>query len=145
MKRSIEVILVLEYYDVPQIFVGIDKVSTYFLCTLIDDSEEYKYVAIQVSPSRLLQYINKTVDLRNLYEEPEIKNYYMVTCPDNKFVAEDCDMDRLPERMMPDKGFFYSETVHNAIPAVNGYIEIGGEVHRINSKKDIEDVLVMVG
>jgi hypothetical protein len=67
----------LLYYDGPVLFVGEDLVGTNYLCLLIEKSEDRdKYICVPVSPKRLSSIILGETDLREVYENPEILNYY---------------------------------------------------------------------
>lgn len=109
MIAKIEIERILDYYDVPQLFLGRDVVGTKYLCLLYDDNECCKYVAIRISIDRLKNFFAKTVDLRSLLIAPEISDdYYIVSYYDDFYHIEKYNYDGvLPEVMLPEDGYFF--------------------------------------
>lgn len=79
MKTTITIDKVLIYYDLPQVFVGRDVVGGLFLCLLEESQEEYdEYLGIRISQYRLFEILAGKVDLRSIYTQPEIQQYYVI-------------------------------------------------------------------
>ena len=80
--RSLKLIKILDFYDVPEVFIASDVMSTKYMCLRNSFSEEegFIYIAVQISTDRLDDYISKRVDLRSLFVYPEADNsYFKVT------------------------------------------------------------------
>lgn len=110
MNKYINIERILEYYDVPQLFIGRDKIGTRYLCLLFDDSETYHYISIAISLEKLSLFISGKLDLRELYIYPEFENeYYKVSYNNNTFILEQFPAEALSEDMLPEQGYFYSD------------------------------------
>lgn len=108
MTTKLELNKILDFYDVPQVFLGKDIVGTDYLCLLYDDKECYRYIAIKISTDKIGELLTKKVDLRSLFVNPEIKDdYYVVAFLDNSYCAEKyIHIGELPEEMLPEDGYF---------------------------------------
>ena len=88
--RSLKLIKILDFYDVPEVFIASDVMSTKYMCLRNSFSEEegFIYIAVQISTDRLDDYISKRVDLRSLFVYPEADNsYFKVTVHAEKISA----------------------------------------------------------
>lgn len=109
MNREIKIENVLIYYDVPQLFIGADLIGTKYICLLFDDSDNFKYLTIEVSDERLRVFLSGKLDLRELYLKPEIKGeYFQTESIDNGFYLLPLKSD-LNEDMLPEEGLFYEQ------------------------------------
>lgn len=109
--RRLTINQILEFYDVPQIFIANDALNISYLCLLYDyDSNNgYLYVGAQISPKRLKDFMEGHVDLRTIFIKPEIENsYYCITVKQAAISAEPIEDGIVPEFMLPDEGYFYS-------------------------------------
>lgn len=109
MITKIEIDRILDFYDVPQLFLGRDIIGTRYLCLLYDDSEYCKYIAIRISIDRLRAFFAKGFDLRSLLISPEIDDeYYIVSYYDDFYHIEKYNnFGALPEAMLPEEGYFF--------------------------------------
>lgn len=108
MITKIEMERILDFYDVPQLFLGRDIIGTKYLCLLYDDSECYTYIAIRISNNKLNAFFSKRIDLRTLFITPELDNdYYIVSYNDNSYLIEKYNHALLQEEMLPDEGYFF--------------------------------------
>lgn len=97
---------ILDYYDMPQIFVAQDAVETQYLCLLYDhdDDGRMKCIAAAISRGRLNDFITGHIDLRSVFVEPEMDLYDVIV--DGSIVnatlmkAEPC------KEMLPDDGYY---------------------------------------
>lgn len=79
MNTIITIDRVLVYYDLPQVFVGRDVVGSLYLCLLEESQGEYdEYLGVRISQYRLLELLAGKIDLRSVYSQPEIRNYYVI-------------------------------------------------------------------
>lgn len=101
---------ILEFYDVPQLFVATDTIGTNYLCVLFSHDNGYEYLGVQVSELRLSAFLNGDMDLVKLYSMPEQDNsLYHVVVKDRVAIADkllqptDITVD-----MLPEPGFYYN-------------------------------------
>lgn len=108
MITRIELERILDFYDVPQLFIGKDILGTRYLCLLYDDERCYTYISIRTSMDRLRLFLGGKCDLRTLFVTPEAKNeYFIATYDDNSYQMELFDKETLPDKMLPDEGYFF--------------------------------------
>lgn len=115
MKQIIQIEQILEYYDVPQVFVGSDIFGAKYISMLFDDTIEYTYLAILISKERLHEYLSKKVDLRSLFISPEIEhNYKIIIYNEAKFEVTDT-ITTISEEMLPKEGFYCDDIYNDSI------------------------------
>ena len=109
--RQLALSQILEYYDVPQIFVATDATGVRYLCTLFGQSETdgYKYLGVQISEPRLLAFVGGQLYLREAYLHPEVENaVYNVTVNDEIITATaPIPQQDITEDMLPEAGYFF--------------------------------------
>lgn len=109
--RQLALSQILDYYDVPQIFVATDATGVRYLCTLYGQSETdgYKYIGVQISEPRLLAFVGGQLDLRVAYLHPEVENaVYNVTVKDEIITATaPITQQDITEDMLPEAGYFF--------------------------------------
>lgn len=112
MNIKLKILSTLIYYDVPHLFIARDMVGTNYLCLLIDDSDEqHKYIAVAISPDKLNKVINGLLDLRSIFESPELGTWYVLQEFDDEFgYAIKSDLSTLPEEYLPNPGFAIPKT-----------------------------------
>ena len=96
---------VLDYYDVPQLFVAQDNVLTSYLCLTYDIDEEgvLQCVAVNISPSKLNNFLTGHIDLKEIFLNPELNRYdVLVDGDDVDARLRDCCFE---DRMLPDEGY----------------------------------------
>ena len=71
MNNKLTIDRILDFCDVPQLFVARDAFDTIYLCLLYDDETSCQYTAIRISNNRLQLFLNGEEDLRYLYDNPE--------------------------------------------------------------------------
>src|SRR5690554_4438376 len=107
MNRVLSISQILVYYDFPHIFTANDQVGTDYLCMLVSLEEELPlYVATQISKNRLIGFLNGSIDLREIFESPELKQWFTFYSEnENYFEVE--EVTELPDDYLPDEGFKY--------------------------------------
>lgn len=109
--RQLALSQILDYYDVPQIFVATDATGVRYLCTLYGQSrtDGYKYIGVQISEPRLLAFVGGQLDLREAYLHPEVENaVYHVTVKDEIITATaPIPQQDITEDMLPEAGYFF--------------------------------------
>ncbi|MFR8081356.1 MAG: DUF6575 domain-containing protein [Odoribacter splanchnicus] len=115
MNRIIILERILEYYDVPQLFIGKDIIGTRYLCLLVNSDEEYKYITIQISKERLSDFISGKLDLREIFIHPEFGGeYFIITLINQNFVLSNFNDNTLGEDMLPEEGYYYDDEEENS-------------------------------
>src|SRR5215204_3147130 len=110
MKKFFTIRQILLMYDVPELLLVKDEVDTNYLCLLVSKTEqEWLYLSVSISSNRLLTFFRGKIDLRNVFENPEIKEYYRFTSIDTIIEAEKVYFERFPENYLPEVGFILDE------------------------------------
>lgn len=145
--RNLKLIRILEFYDIPQIFIAKDAVDINYLCLLYDHKSDvgYLYLGRQISFNRLDDYIKGHIDLRSIYTEPEIDNsLYSIYVKDGTIKA-DLMNDPISDDMLPEQGYFNSfgdeedeELIYETTNCGYPVIRLGFE--DINNSHDIDAI-----
>ena len=105
MKTVITIDRVLVYYDLPQVFVGRDAVGGLYLCLFEESQEEFdEYLGIRLSQYKLFELMAGKIDLRSVYVQPEIQQYFIIRGFDEYVIAESRSV--VEERDLPAVGFY---------------------------------------
>lgn len=101
---------ILEFYDVPQLFVAQDTLGINYLCVLYSEEENFEYLGIQMSDIRLNNFLLGQLDLRKIYLSPEQENsLYHITVKEKAITADRLlNTSEITEQMLPEPGFYYS-------------------------------------
>lgn len=106
---------ILDFYDVPQLFIGIDIIGTRYLCLLYDDESYYRYISIRISENKLKEFLGEKIDLRSLFISPEINNeYFVVSYFEDFYHIEKYNKD-IVEEMLPSEGYFFEGNSDDAL------------------------------
>jgi len=109
MKQYLTISQILLYYDLPQIMVVENAVGSKFISLLIDSDENQTiYLSMPISPKRLASFVNGKIDLRTIYSDPEIKDYYTFDYTGDDVVATLLPENEIPEDYLPEPDFFLS-------------------------------------
>ncbi len=101
----------LEFVDVPQLFLARDKFDTQYLCLLFEDEPTCKYTAVKISPEQFSRFIQKKTDLRTLYVTPELAGeYFDVEYSDNNYVITRSSYNVIPENRLPESDYYFDDT-----------------------------------
>ncbi|MDN4149774.1 hypothetical protein QYE80_32675 [Pseudomonas tohonis] len=101
---------VLLEYDYPQVFIAIDGVGCQFVCMIIGvDGYEPRFICTPVSSDRSHRLSNGRMDLRNVFEFPEVPEFYFSAPEDlfQDFEAELSGLFECPVDLLPDSGLFF--------------------------------------
>lgn len=102
---------ILDYCDLPLLFVARDNFDTLYLSLFFDDEPEPVYTAIRISQHRLSEFLDGRLDLRDVMEKPENKEeYFNVTVEDSQYVMHPLLVRELPEERLPDRGYMQTPT-----------------------------------
>ena len=71
MENVLRIEKILDFCDVPQLFVARDAFDTLYLCLLYEDELLCRYTGIRISARRLEDFLSGGIDLRSLFIHPE--------------------------------------------------------------------------
>ena len=74
MENVLRIEKILDFCDVPQLFVARDAFDTLYLCLLYEDELLCRYTGIRISARRLEDFLSGGIDLRSLFIHPENKH-----------------------------------------------------------------------
>lgn len=112
--RKIRIIRILEYYDVPQLFIAEDAIGVRFLCLLYDiaDDGELKIISVTVSENKLNDFVKGHVDLLAMFTSPEVEDsIFQVHMKEDGIFAEQYN-GVLDSSMLPDEEYFYNDSLN---------------------------------
>ena len=116
MNNKLTIDRILDFCDVPQLFVARDAFDTIYLCLLYDDEASCRYTAIRISSNRLQLFMNGEEDLRNLYDNPETPfEYFDVEYRDDNYYFEPHQAAFVGEERLPLSGYKMSGDEHEAV------------------------------
>lgn len=110
MENVLRIDKILDYCDVPQLFVARDAFDTLYLCLLYDDETVYRYTGIRISARRLDAFLSGETDLRILFLQPENEQeYYDVVFQSGEYRKVLFMGNTLPEEKLPSEGYTLPE------------------------------------
>lgn len=110
--RTLRLTKILEYYDVPQLFLATDQLNSNFICMMTEfiAGTRYIYFAVQISNAKLRNFLLGKEDLRQMYLRPEVEDaYYRVVVHNQIISAESFSRDQITDSILPDDGYYYEE------------------------------------
>lgn len=108
MGKQLNISQILVYYDFPEIFLAKDIIGTNYICLLVDVQDgKTSYISTSLSTTRIIEFINGKVDLRDIFLYPEENEWFFFNQIDKNIDAEIWEQSSLPEEFLPDPGFLY--------------------------------------
>lgn len=100
---------ILEFYDVPQLFLAKDTLDTNYLCVLYKQADGFEYLAVQVSNMRLHTFLCGDLNLRKAYESPEQDNslYHVIVKNEQIHADKMLQLADITEEMLPAAGYYF--------------------------------------
>jgi len=124
MKKALYISQILVYYDYPEIFISLDNVGTNYLCLLVDqENQNTLFIATAISPKRLSGFITGEIDIRDIFEFPESKEWYIFNNVTDTIEADIWSENALPEDYLPAPGFIYQKPLIGDELILNEVIE----------------------
>ncbi|MBO5601266.1 MAG: hypothetical protein J5957_01485 [Prevotella sp.] len=106
MNNLLKIEKILDFCDVPQLFIARDAFDTMYLCLLYEDNPSCLYTAIKISSNRLDTFLSGQIDLRELFENPEVPfEYFDVEYSDNKYTFRPHQDTMVEETRLPLHGY----------------------------------------
>lgn len=110
MEDVLRIEKILDFCDVPQLFVARDAFDTLYLCLLYEDETVYRYTGIRISARRLDAFLAGNMDLRILFLQPENEHeYYDVVFQSGEYQKTLFMENVLPESKLPSAGYVLPE------------------------------------
>lgn len=120
---------VLIYNDKPEIFVCQDNIDTNYLCLTVDEEDlVFQHLAVPISKKRLFNFINGKVDLKEVFQEPEISRWLYFGDLSDEISPSTIEKNQIPDTYFPDEGFFLDgqldeeELIFNEVNSVNNAV-----------------------
>lgn len=106
MNNKLTIERIIDFCDVPQLFVARDAFDTTYLCLLYDDEPSCCYTAIRISNARLQAFLSGSEDLREMFENPETPfEFFDVEYHDNDYYFEPHRSANVAEERLPLSGY----------------------------------------
>ena len=115
----------LLYYDGPIVIVVSDSVGSKYICVLTEREEEDKYLCVPISERRIKELLLGEHDLRNIFIEPEIDEYYLLGF--NNYEKIEKELSPTQKSDINNEWYPLPETFLNFLPAVVNTEEIARE------------------
>ena len=116
MNKKLYIERILDFCDVPQLFVARDAFDTIYLCLLFEDEPSCRYTAIRVSSERLQSFLSGKEDLRFLFDNPENAfEYFDVEYRDNEYFFQPHVSASVGEERLPLTGYRMPENEHESV------------------------------
>lgn len=116
MEDVLRIEKILDFCDVPQLFVARDAFDTLYLCLLYDDEVVYRYTGIRISTHRLDAFLAGDMDLRTLFLQPENEQeYYDVAFKSGEYQKALFREKALPEDKLPAPGYVLSGDIRENV------------------------------
>ena len=97
---------ILDFCDVPQLFIARDAFDTLYLCLLYEDEPSCQYTAIRISGDRLQSFLSGNLDLRELFENPETPfEFFGVEYKDEAYFMKAHEAACVGEERLPLSGY----------------------------------------
>lgn len=110
--RTLKLTKILEFYDVPQLFLASDKLKLNYICMMTEFKRDvgFVYLSVQISEEKLCDFLGGEIDLLDIFLLPELEDaYYKVIVRNQVISAELMSRESITEEMLPDAGYFYEE------------------------------------
>ena len=115
MKRLLHIDRILVFHDFPELFLAQDKSGLDYLCLLTGlNAEKYQYHCVSISKKRLYQYLNGKVDLREIFTNPELPEWWLTTdTSQEEFEIAIYSNEVISEDLLPDSDCYFSEELQD--------------------------------
>ncbi|VVP89959.1 hypothetical protein PS918_03136 [Pseudomonas fluorescens] len=108
--KAIQLLHVLLDYDYPQVFVARDAIGVRYVCMVAEEVEHGPvFLCVPVSDYRCRELLTGKIDLRHVYENPELSEFYQASPDDltEPFGIELTRFNVAPQDWLPDPGLVF--------------------------------------
>lgn len=110
MKRELIIERILIYNDFPELFLAKDSHGVDYLCLLTHfSSDGHSYMCVGVSKSVLSSFINGYKDLRSIFLNPEIAEWWITNDASQSTISVSILDSPIDQDLLPDEGFFFAD------------------------------------
>lgn len=111
MKRKLNIDRILVFNDFPELFLAQDMSGLDYLCLLTElNTDKYQYHCVSISKNRLYQYLNGKVDIREIFTNPELSEWWLTTDTSQKeFEIYFYSSKGLNEDLLPESDCYFLE------------------------------------
>jgi hypothetical protein len=115
MTRKLNIDRILVFNDFPELFLAQDNSELDYLCLLTRyDLDEYHYHCVAISKKRLYQYLNGKIDLREIFMNPELHEWWLSTDTSaTQFEITFYSNDGLAEAFLPEADCFFTDELQD--------------------------------
>jgi hypothetical protein len=115
VRRKLHIDRILVFHDFPELFLAQDKSEMDYLCLLTElNDEEYLYHCVSISKKRLYQYLNGKVDLREIFTNPELPEWWLTTDTSQKeFEIAFYSSQGISEDLLPESDCYFAEELQD--------------------------------
>lgn len=103
--KKLKILTVLEFYDIPQLFICEDNDNKYLCMTYSYDKNDVKCIGVVISDDQLKNYLNRDIDLRSVFTDTGISKFDVTinNSTDVTAISRKCQFE---EYMLPEAGFY---------------------------------------
>jgi hypothetical protein len=115
MKRKLNIDRILVYNDFPELFLAHDNSGLSYLCLLTSlETDDYEYNCVAVSNKRLYEFLNGKFDLREIYLQPELSEWWITkNTSEINFEISFSTSEGLEENKLPESDCFFTEELED--------------------------------
>ena len=148
MKRKLHIHRILVFHDFPELFLAQDKSGLDYLCLLTElNADQYQYHCVSISKKRLYQYLNGRVDLRDIFTNPELPEWWITTDTSQQEIEINFfSHEGLSDELLPETDCFLTEEIqdelirHEVIEHNNVIVHLSLSDNNNNQSIPIEDL-----
>jgi hypothetical protein len=117
VRRVLNIDRVLVFNDFPELFIAKDNSGLNYLCLLAKLFENgYEYLCISVSSELLHKFLTGKRDLRSIYVNPELKEWWTTNDTSESTFEVNLFSTELPDdELLPEAGYFYTDELDDDI------------------------------
>lgn len=116
MNDKLYIERILDFCDVPQLFIARDAFDTTYLCLLYDDEPSCLYTAIRISSKKLQSFLSGNEDLRDIFDNPEtFGEYFDVEYTDGDYHFTPHIATMVGEERLPLPGYRMPENEQESV------------------------------
>ncbi|EPJ78352.1 DUF6575 domain-containing protein [Pseudomonas sp. CFII68] len=125
--KAIQLMHILLEYDYPQVFIARDAIGVRYVCMVSEIIDhEPTFLCVPVSERRAADLCSAKIDLRAIYEHPEISEFYNAKPSDltQPFELVGAELRVVPMSLLPDEGliFHHDDEVLNKAQELNSTV-----------------------
>jgi hypothetical protein len=112
--KIIKIIEILIYYDGVELFLAEDELDMKYICLHTESQELDTFLCAPISRRRLNEFYNGEIDLRSIYESPELNTLYTIKTDglsEEEFELFLLNTGSVSEQWLPEPGFIFNKSI----------------------------------